>query len=143
MPSFIKTVLADTGFWYALFDPRDQYHARAAEREGLLRQSTILVPWPSLYETFNTRFAKNAIAVRGFQALLRQANFLLLEDEPYRRVALDDAFRLALDRQRPIALVDVVVRLMLDDVQLRKHGLLTFNPGDFGDVCRKHHIEIL
>jgi len=37
----------------------------------------------------------------------------------------------------------MIIRLILDDVNIRKHGLLTFNPGDFADICRKHQIEML
>ena len=44
---------------------------------------------------------------------------------------------------RSFALVDVVIRLILDDINVRKHGFLTFNQRDFGDLCRKHQIELL
>jgi len=143
MPSFAKTVLVNSGFWYALYDVRDQYHTRAEEKDHLLQSANVLVPWPCLYETFNTRFAKNKIAVRSFEALLRQTHVELLRDEPYREAALETAVSMALVGSRSIALVDMVLRLILDDVNVRKHGLLTFNQRDFSDLCRKHQIEIV
>lgn len=143
MPSFAKTILADTGFCYAICDARDGQHQQAAEREQLLRTANLLLPWPCLYETFNTRFAKNLMAVRQFEALIRQPHVVLLTDAPYREAALESAMQMALSARRSIALVDMVIRLILEDVNVRKHGLLTFNLRDFSDVCRKHQIEIL
>jgi predicted nucleic acid-binding protein len=70
MSSLGKTVLIDTGFWYALYNGRDQYHEEAEKKADLLETSTILIPWPCLYETFNTRFAKNILAVRQFEKIL-------------------------------------------------------------------------
>jgi predicted nucleic acid-binding protein len=143
MPSFAKTLLADSGFWYALYDERDQYHTEAAQKDHLLESTNVVVPWPCLYETFNTRFAKNKIAVRSFETLLRRAHVVLLTDEPYREAALEAAVSMALVGSRSIALVDMVIRLILDDINVRKHGLLTFNQRDFSDLCRKHQIEML
>ena len=143
MPSFAKTVLADSGFWYALYDARDQYHAQAEQNDYMLQSANVLVPWPCLYETFNTRFAKNKIAVRSFEALLRQTHVVLMRDEPYREAALEAAVSMALFASRSIALVDMVIRLILDDVNVRKDGLLTFNQRDFSDLCRRHQIEML
>lgn len=141
MSSFAKTVIADSGFWYAFYDGRDQHYREAQEKADLLETSTILIPWPCLYETFNTRFAKNARAVRHLGNLLRQARVVRLSDEPYREAALEVAIASA--QTRSFALVDVVIRLILDDVNVRKDGLLTFNQGDFGDLCRKNQIEML
>jgi len=45
-------------------------------------------------------------------------------------------------RTRPMSLVDMVMRLMLDDVNVRVDGLLTFNQKDFHDVCRKRGLEM-
>jgi predicted nucleic acid-binding protein len=141
MSNFGKTVIIDTGFWYAFYNARDQYHREAEKKADLLESSTILIPWPCLYETFNSKFAKNTFAVGHFEKLLRQASVVLLPDEPYREVALEVA--IASVATRGFALVDVVIRLILDDINVRKHGLVTFNPRDFGDLCRKHQIEML
>lgn len=101
----------------------------------------MLLPWPCLYETFNTRFAKNTIAVRRFEALLRQPHVIRLPDEPYREIALEAVMTTVTSRS--MSLVDMVIRLILDDVNVRKHGLLTFNEKDSSDLCRKNRIEIL
>lgn len=141
MASFAKTILTDSGFWYALYDARDPYHEQAQGKADLVEISTVLLPWPCLYETLNTRFAKNTIAVRRFEAVLRKAHVVRFSDEPYREAALEAVMTTAASRS--MALVDMVIRLVLDDVNVRKHGLLTFNQRDFSDLCRKHKIEML
>jgi predicted nucleic acid-binding protein len=141
MASSAKTVLTDTGFWYAFYEARDQHHQQAAKKGDLLETWTVLLPWPCLYETFNTRFAKNTFAVRRFEGLLRQSHVVRLPDEPYREAALEAVMTTAATQS--MALVDMVIRLILDDVNVRKHGLLTFNQRDFSDLCRKHRIEML
>ena len=145
MPKFPKTVLVDTGFWIALYEPRDQHHIAAtqADRIKILSTANILLPWPCLYETFNTRFAKNIFAVRQFDALLRQPHFIRVDDTPYRDQALEASFRLSASGGRTFALVDMVLRLILEDMNIQKHGILTFNQGDFTDLCRKFRIEML
>ena len=45
--------------------------------------------------------------------------------------------------KRNISLVDNIIRLMLDDKDVGVKGLVTFNVGDFQDVCLKNRVEIL
>lgn len=143
MPNFAKTVLTDSGYWYALYNPRDSYHPEALRKNSNLTQANIIVPWPCLYETFNTRFAKNIMAVRQFEAFLSGPQVVLLNDAPYKDAALEATFKSSISGARAIALVDMVLRLILEDINVKKHGLLTFNPSDFADLCRKYHIEMV
>ena len=136
-----KTIIIDTCFWYAFYDATDSYHAEAETKANYLENSTILLPWPCLYETVNTRFAKNTAAIKQFEALLRRSHVERISDQPYRETALEAVFRSA--SFRSMALVDMVIRLILEDIDVRKHGLLTFNQKDFVDLCRKHQIELL
>lgn len=141
MNSVAKAVIIDTGFWYAFYDATDDFHKEAEEKADYLETMTVLVPWPSLYETVNTRFAKNSTGIKRFEALLRKDHVERISDEPYRESALEAVFKTA--GLRSMALVDMVIRLILDDINVRKHGLLTFNHKDFVDLCRKHRIEML
>ncbi len=143
MHSFPKNLVVDTGFWIALFDPRDHYYQQAGAKEDLLKRMNILVPWPSLYETLNTRFCRNAHATIGLELLLRQPHFLRIDDTPYREKALEISLQWSKSGKRAIALVDMVTRLLLDDIDVKTDALLTFNPGDFIDVCRSQRIEIV
>ena len=141
MPRSAKTVVVDTCFWIALYDPRDENHNKAKSKSGILDTATLIIPWPSLYETFNTRFAKNTVAAKQFESLLSQVGVVRIPDEPYREAALKQT--MASVTVRSMALVDTVIRLMLDDDNVRTDGILTFNLRDFSDICRKRQIEML
>ena len=58
----------------------------------------------------------------------------------YRSDALDLTVR---EPKRNISLVYNIIRLMLDDRSVGAKGLITFNVGDFQDVCHKNSIDIL
>jgi predicted nucleic acid-binding protein len=143
MRRYPKSVVVDTGFWYAICDARDEHHSDAEPKARYLEEMNVLVPWPSLYETFGTRLAKNTFAVRRFETYLKEPHCFLIGDESYREFALDQTFRQARAGKRPMSLVDIVIRLILEDVNVRKDCLLTFNDRDFMDVCRRRNVRIL
>ena len=65
-----KNVVADTGYWFALFKQDDDHHDRALEIEKDIEHLNILIPWPTLYETINTKFVKKAEYRQGLQRYL-------------------------------------------------------------------------
>lgn len=139
----MERALTDAGIWYALFERRDQYFAQAQEKVQYLDLFYIVLPWPILYETLNTRFVRNVAALRRFESYLKKPHVILLEDALYRDAALDLTMDSSINRSRPLSLVDCVLRLMLDDVNTKIDYLMTFNPGDFADVCRSRGIELI
>jgi predicted nucleic acid-binding protein len=141
LPRLRQTAVVDTGFWFALFRSDDQYHAQALGKEEILHSLNLVLPWPSLYETLNTEFVRDSRSMREFDRVRLRPNVALADDAPYREAAYNETFVLA--RKRPLSLVDMVIRCILDDVNVRTDCLLTFNPRDFVDVCRRRQIEIL
>lgn len=135
-------VLVDSGFWFALFDARDTHHQDAVDKENLLESAAVIVPWPTLYEAVNSRFVKNRRAVQDFERILKARNVTLVDDCPYREHAFEETVRTAA-AHRTVALVDMVIRFMLDDGSLRVNWLLTYDVPDFADVCRKRSIQIV
>ena len=138
-----RRVIVDSGFWIALFNERDENHNNAGAMLDALPQLTIVVPWPTLYETINTRLVRRPLAVQRFEALIKGPNVTLLDDLPYRADAIEVVFTTARTRPRPLSLVDLVIRSMLLDINVRVDALLTCNQGDFADVCRRRRIEML
>jgi predicted nucleic acid-binding protein len=140
----MAAVLVDTGVWYALCDPRDRTVSRevAEDLYERIKVHSILVPWPVLYESLRTGFARNRLAMERFERELRSPRVLLLDDAPYRDEALAHSFEWSLRRRRPLSLVDCVLRLLLDDVRTRIRYLATFNQRDFVDVCAARRIEL-
>jgi predicted nucleic acid-binding protein len=136
-----RTAVVDTCFWFALCDRNDQYHQQALAKEELLHSLNLIIPWPCLYETLNTSFVKNPRSLGTFERFRHRPNVDLADDGKYRDTAYQETFVLA--RKRPISLVDMVIRCILDDVNIRKDCLLTFNQPDFVDICRKRQIELI
>lgn len=140
----MASILVDTGIWYSLCDARDN----AASREVIddlyrrVKVHKIIVPWPIVYEVLRTRFVRNRLALERFEQELKSSGIVIVDDTPYR----DDAYALSLvsslQRQRPLSMVDCVLRLLMDDVNTKISYLATFNHGDFADVCKARRIEL-
>jgi hypothetical protein len=76
------------------------------------------------------------------EAELRSPGIHRIGDEKYREKALDEYFATR-GRPRPLSLVDRILRAVVADPNVRLDALVTFNPGDFADVCRERRIELL
>ena len=133
-------LLVDTGYFIALHDERDEHYATAKQHQHLLELHSVVLPWPILYETINTRFAKRPGVLMQIDAIVAKRNTLLLDDSPYRETAYRQV--LEFSRKRPLSLVDVVLRAVIEDVNVHVSALLTFNTGDFYDVCWPLHVEL-
>jgi hypothetical protein len=129
--------------WYALFDSRDNNYRQAEETAERLNILNVVIPWPTAYETLRTRFVKNAVALRQFERFLKSPNIQFLEDEGYRASALELSLDSSLRKARPLSMVDCLIRLILDDANMRIRYLATFNARDFYDVYARKGIEII
>jgi hypothetical protein len=75
--------------------------------------------------------------------LLKTPNAILLDDSKYREASLEYVFAEARRKKRDISLVDTVIRLVLEDINVRVDGLVTFNRRDFAEICARRNIEIV
>lgn len=139
----IECAIADTGIWFALCDDHDQHRHDVAPYEDLLELVTILIPWPSMYETLNSRFVKRTHIFQRFERCLARYAVEFIDDEPYRNGAYEQTLSFARIGRRPLSFVDMIIRFMIDDNKLKKHYLMTFNKKDFLDVCLSNRIEML
>lgn len=137
----MTNILVDTCFWYALYDESDQYHATAQKIQDYLEYGNILIPHPVLYETLNTKFTKKHI--RRFDDYLKRDSTFLISDEKYKSIALNLVLESSIEGKRPMSLVDMTIRLMMEDVNLHIGALITFNVGDFVDICCPNRIELI
>ena len=142
MPSS-NALLVDSGFFFALFDPRDQHHADACEKQDWLEELSVVVPWPILYETVNTRFIRRPATIVQFESILLAHDTVLLDDSSYRLEAYEDVFARAKARRNAMSLVDAVLCAILADTNVRIDAMLTFNSIDFDGICREQGIELL
>ena len=134
------SLLADTGYLIALYDERDEYNQRAQRIQRLLDLHPLVLPWPVLYETLKTRFVRKPTILPRIDAIVQKGDTFLLDDSPYRKSAYRQVVQTF--QQRPLSLVDALLRAVIEDEKVRISGLLTFNPGDFHDLCRKRRVEL-
>lgn len=139
----MRYALVDTGLWYAMFDPRGQYHNEAKTKVEILNASRIVLPWPTLYETLRTKFVRNAVSLDQFERFLKRPHVNYLDDSAFRNAAVDLSFESSLRRQRPLSMVDCLIRLLLEHANTRIDYLATLNRRDFEDVCPAKSVEII
>ena len=139
----MEYTLVDTGIWLAMFDPRDQHQDKIEEISELLEICYLILPWPTLYETLRTRLSRNRKALQRFELYLKRPGITFLEDDPYREIALELCFSSSIRGNRPLSMVDCLLRLVLEDINVKVNYLATFNDIDFIDICLKRQIEII
>ena len=149
----MKEICVDTGFLIGLYNPNDEFYTKAQDYFSNYFSGTanrLLVPWPILYETISTKMASNKQAMfrleNDWKRLAGRDRLRLLSDEPFRMGLVDDCFndlRRPMGHHRSLSLVDRVIRKILLDTNIRIHAFVTFNPGDFADVCIMARREML
>jgi len=137
-----KNIIADTGFWIAYFDKRDQYHNAAIKAKQFVLDNKIICPFPSLYEFLNTRFTKNKKQLMSYEILLEKLNIEYIYDDNYRGNIIDD-FISYNKKEMYISLVDLIINRIIDDVNVKIDYMITFNRKDFDTTCGKRNIQIL
>lgn len=136
-------LLVDSGFFFALFDPRDRCHNEALKKQEWLEMLSVVIPWPILYETINTRFARRLGTIAQFASIIRAPETEFLDDRPYRLEAYEDTLARARTQRNATSLVDSVLCAILDDTNTRIDAMLTFNLRDFSQICRTRGVELL
>lgn len=141
----MEKALIDTGVWYSMFDPWDEHYSKenTNEKAKHFDQFELVLPWPTMYETLRTRFVKNKPALQQFEKCLKAPNVIFLDDTEYRDDAFDLSLKSSLRRGRPLSMVDCLLRLIIEDTNVKIKYLMTFNVNDFRDVCERKLVEIL
>ena len=83
----MQRILIDSGFFFALVEPRDRHHDDALDRQHWLDLFPAVLPWPILYETINTRLVRDPDKVAQFERLANAPETEFVDDSPYRRAA--------------------------------------------------------
>ena len=134
-----KSIVIDTGFWFALFDDRDHYHEDALLSFEYITPHILIIPWPTLYETLNTRFSRRQSWTDEFNRIIKSHSVYYISDNDYKEVSLNYFFN---EKQRRFSLVDIIIRNILEDDSIKIDAILTFNKPDFIDICYKKGIEL-
>ncbi len=138
-----QIILVDSAFFFALFHPKDNHHKEAIEKQDWLDEFRIVVPWPILYETINSKFVKSPEAIQKFENIMRRRDTELLDDSEYREQAYEETLALAKQGYGARSFVDSVLHAIIADVNVRISAMLTFDYRDFKRICASQKIEIL
>jgi predicted nucleic acid-binding protein len=149
-----KNIIADTGFWIAYFEERDQHHAAAHEFSKHVFKNKIICPFPSLYEFLNTRFARNSKRIEKYKEILSKLDIEYIYDDKYRKndknhIVSDfislNMLSLNTRTRKPkyMSLVDLIINRIIEDVNVKIDYMATFNLDDFARTCQKRNIEFL
>jgi predicted nucleic acid-binding protein len=142
-------VCVDACFLIGLYDRDDQYHSIAVRQfealfAGKTERNQLIAPWPILYESLGSRYArdlrKSALFNQRWKYLYESNQLRLLDDGPFREVSLDEHLR---ERSRPLSLVDRVLRAIIEDHKRHFDFFLTYNSGDFWDACDRSSVYLL
>ena len=133
-------ILIDSGFWFGLFDIRDECHNQANELLPYLYEYKLIIPWPVLYEVLNTRFIRRMTWIDRFYTFVTNMDIFFVDDGEYINNDLSDYY-LAATRLK-ISLVDYIIRNMLNDRNLKIDFFVTGNVRDFQDICFDRDIEL-
>jgi predicted nucleic acid-binding protein len=140
-------ICLDACFLIGLYEKKDQHHRQSKDLFTSLfdtgaRNSGVVV-WPVLYESVSTRLVRDRSRVtemeRDWRRLISAKKLIFLDDKPYRDEALELCFQETQRHRgayRDLSLTDRVLRGVLADKSVSVDGILTFNTGDFIDVCQ-------
>lgn len=140
-------VLLDSCFWFSfLQNRRADHHEEAVKIYDFLSglEVDFIIPYPSLYETLNTRLFKEGhreLSRWMANQLVSNDHFIKIPDDKYREIAFINT--VSPRNSRGISFVDHIIRAMLVDKAAQIKALVTFNTHDFEDLCYKHGIEII
>jgi len=134
-----KSIVIDSGFWFALFDDRDNYHEDALLYFDYITPHILVIPWPTLYETLNTRFARRQSWVQEFHRIIRTHRVDYISDNDYKEFSLELFLN---QREQEFSLVDIIIRHIMEDDTIKIDAILTFNQKDFINICYKKGIEL-
>ena len=90
-----------------------------------------------------TRFVKNVIGMKKLELLLKQPNVKILSDEDYWEDSLEETMSSNNYLNRKLSLVDIIIRNILKDINIRVDYLVTDNTRDFADICAMRNVEII
>lgn len=137
----MKRLIIDSGVWYAAFDQSDDKYMYSDKILNLLEMHELIVPFPSLYETINTRLLRNKYKQADylFEYLNDSKKVILVYDDKYREQALKSVSS-NLNQNKSYSLVDMIIRLMMEDSSLGPIAVVSFNIADFIGV---NNVEVI
>lgn len=139
-------IIADSGFWFALYDPKDSFYKDAKSIMDKLEtySKKFLLPWPSLYETLNCSFTRFTNWKIDFKKNIQNKKFIPISEAKY--LSTKNYLEILESIQKSpqkLSLTDFIINLMMDDKSLKINAIVTFNSKDFIKTAKKRNIQVI
>ena len=119
-------ILIDTGFWIALFDKRDYLSNEADRIAKEIETFNCIIPFPTLYEFINSNLSRRDTRDQ-FERFIKQSNVFRISDKKYKKDAFKNVFLNMKHGKQDVSLVDEVIKLMLQDKNLKIDYFVSFD----------------
>lgn len=143
----MSAFLCDSCFVIALADRAEAYYENSWD---YLRSHTTghyyLIPYPSMFEILSQRMVDNPAAMSILEKkffMNPNVNTVYISDRKYRENSLLECMNDQQNIIRHLSFVDTIIRNMVKSKDIRKDALITFNEGDFKDVCSQNKVELI
>ncbi|WP_461632049.1 hypothetical protein [Labilibaculum euxinus] len=124
----MKTIIIDTGFWIALYNPEKEIDKQDIIEliTDVINEYQVLIPFPTLYEFLNSKFSRKNNDI-NFKEKLSKSNYIMVDDAKYKQKALNNFFIKSTQSKTDVSLVDEVIKEMIDDTNLKTDFIVTFD----------------
>lgn len=143
----MSAFLCDSCFIIALADNTEALHIKSC---CYLKTHTMghhyLIPYPSMFETLSQRMVDNIQAMNRLEQLFLKntdVNVVYISDNRFRDNSLKECMNNIQNRKRHLSFVDTIIRNMIKSKDIRKDALISFNTGDFKDVCSQNKVSLI
>jgi hypothetical protein len=149
----LRGFLLDSSYLFALYGDEGERTRFATESFTAFfskNENVLLVPWPVLYESFNSEFSERRDRVERLNSdwskLRRLKRLEYVDDSRFRQNCLDEWLGSSKEKSgrfRGLSLVDRILMELVEDRSRNVEALLTFDLRDFSGFCGKRKIEII
>lgn len=136
-------ILTDSCFWISLVDANDSHSPTAHTLYPDICKQKLIIPWPCMFETLDTRLARNKRAFIGFLDEIKKLDVMYLNDSDYQSKALREIETRNVKGGHSYSLVDCIIREIIKDDTIKLDYFITYNLKDFIDVCSIRGLDIL
>lgn len=99
-----------------------------------------------MFETLSQRMVDNVQAMTRLEQIFLKnsdVNVVYVSDKNYRDVSLIECMNDRQNIERHLSFVDTIIRNMVKSKNIRKDALISFNDGDFRDVCTQNRVDLI
>lgn len=143
----MSVYLCDSCFIISLADNTEAMHNASCSYLNTHKTGHFyLIPYPSMFETLSQRMVDNVQAMTRLEQIFLKnsdVNVVYVSDKNFREISLTECMNDRQNVERHLSFVDTIIRNMIKSKNIRKDALISFNAGDFRDVCTQNKVDLI